>query len=89
MTTLRYKELLALLVLLLTGCSVPPEGTAPRRWAMAATIILEVPGEGAYFPRRGDQPAIIVVRDINDPLVVPHEAGHAIWDATGQPQRYP
>ena len=77
-----------LALMLLAGCSMPVAPPGPRRWTMASSIILEVPGEGGYFPPQAGIPAIIVVRNINDQLVVPHEAGHAIWDATGQPQQY-
>ncbi len=70
------------------GCTVANPQKQPRRWTMPESIILEVPGEGAFFSPTDNCPAITVVRNINDRLVVPHEAGHAVWDATGQPQQY-
>ena len=85
---MRY-TILVILVLFSAGCAHPPEQRQPRRWTMENTLILEVPGEGAYFPPKDGVPALIIVRDISDPLVVPHEAGHAVWQAAGQRQVYP
>lgn len=78
---------LGLLVLLLAGCAGPE--LQPAMWIADGPIVLQVPGDGAYFPASRVCKPILVVRDIGDAQVVPHEAGHLIWDATKQPQKYP
>lgn len=76
-----------LVSLLVCGCA--PQVTPPHRWVTKPIVILEVPGEGAYFQATKDCPAILVVRNIRDADVVSHEGGHAVWDAANIEQQYP
>lgn len=76
------KRMIIILIFLVCAACQPCQPTAPRTWTMQKTVIYEVPGEGAYFPATATMPAVIIVRDINDPQVIPHEAGHAVWAAS-------